>query len=699
MAVNSAPRAHWILLLLGLVALLSLLTFNGYASGVLGGSGRPQAGAAGQPAVSQAVAEGGPLIRFDGARPQSRSLPAKQIALTFDDGPDPVWTPKILDLLAAHQAKATFFVIGARVNRYPELTRRILAEGHEVGSHTFTHAEIASVPRWRRGLEMALTGNAIAGATGYQTTLFRPPFSSQPDALTAADLTTLREVGEQGYVAVLADLDTRDWQRPGAQQIVKAATPEAGRGAVVLMHDGGGDRAQTIEALNQLIPQLKAQGYQFSTVTGAIGVPPAHVTAGPAAQLRGDGLRAAQAAAGWVTAAMGWLLGIALALSALRLVVQLFAVRRHLRLVRRRWSARRPEVLLPVSVIVPAFNEAANIAATVRSLISSDYPYLEVIVVDDGSTDGTAEIVRRMRLPNVYVTTQRNAGKPAALNTGIQLARGELLVLADGDTVFQPDTIYNLVQGFADMRVGAIAGNTKVANRRGWLGRWQHIEYVIGFNLDRRFFDVARCMPTIPGAVGAFRAEVLHQVMGVSSDTLAEDTDLTMAVLRAGWRVTYEEHAIAWTEAPSTMRVLWRQRYRWCYGTMQAMWKHRHGIYERNGMRRGLLYLAIFQVALPLAAPAVDVFALYGLLFLPWYQMAAAWLGLLALQTFTAAVAFKLDGESWRPLWTIAFQQIVYRQMMYLVVVQSAVTALIGNRLRWQRTTRTGSAAALMTNR
>jgi cellulose synthase/poly-beta-1,6-N-acetylglucosamine synthase-like glycosyltransferase/peptidoglycan/xylan/chitin deacetylase (PgdA/CDA1 family) len=697
-AMLRQPRAHWVLLLLGLVVLLGLLTLNGYASGVLGGSGRPQAQQPQDP-VPAAVAEGGPLIRFDNAGPQSRSLPAKQIALTFDDGPDPVWTPKILDVLAKQQAKATFFVLGSRVNRYPEITRRILAEGHELGSHTFTHVDLAGVAGWRRDLEIALTGNAIAGATGYQTTLFRPPFSSEPDALTATDFTTLRNVGSQGYIAVLTDLDTKDWQRPGVSEIVNAATPEAGGGAVVLMHDGGGDRAETVAALDQLIPQLKAQGYQFSTVTGAIGAQPAQVKAAADVQLRGDALRGAQIVAGWVTGAMGWLLAIALILSALRLVVQLFAVRKHLRLVRHRWSSRRPEVLLPVSVIVPAYNEAANIAATVQSLVNSDYPYLEVIVVDDGSTDGTADIVRRMRLPNVYVTTQENAGKPVALNTGIQLARGDLLVLVDGDTVFQTDTIYNLVQGFADPRVGAIAGNTKVANRKGWLGQWQHLEYVIGFNLDRRYFDVAHCMPTIPGAVGAFRYEVLEQVRGVSSDTLAEDTDLTMAVLRAGWDVTYEEHAIAWTEAPSTLRILWRQRYRWCYGTMQAMWKHRHGMVERNGLRRGLLYLATFQVALPLAAPAVDVFALYGLLFLPWYQMVAAWLGLLALQTFTAAVALKLDRESKRPLWTIAFQQIVYRQLMYLVVVQSAVTALIGNRLRWQRMTRTGSAAALMTNR
>jgi cellulose synthase/poly-beta-1,6-N-acetylglucosamine synthase-like glycosyltransferase/peptidoglycan/xylan/chitin deacetylase (PgdA/CDA1 family) len=691
------PRAHWVLLLLGLVVLLGLLTLNGYVGGILGGSDHPQTPKR-DPAhpVPQSVLDGGPLIRLDGAQPESRSLPAKTIALTFDDGPDPVWTPRILDTLAKYKVKATFFVVGSRVNENPAVARRILADGHEIGSHTFTHAELAAAPAWRRSIEMSLAGNAIAGATDYQTTLFRPPFGSEPSALTTGDYETLREVGRLGYVTVLSDLDGKDWKRPGVDAIVKGSTPEEGKGAIVLMHDGGGDRSQTIAALDKLIPQLQAQGYRFATVTDAIGAPSAMVPAPGDVKFRGEALRWMQLAAKSVTKAMTWLLGIALVLSVIRLLVQLVAVRLHLRRVRHRWSRRRQEVLEPVSVIVPAYNEAANIAATVLSLVDSDYPHLEIIVVDDGSTDGTAEIVHRLRLPAVRVIEQDNAGKPAALNTGLRAARGRIAVLVDGDTVFEPTTLYNLVQGFADPSVGAIAGNTKVANRKGFLGRWQHLEYVIGFNLDRRFFDVAGCMPTIPGAIGAFRMEVLQRIRGVPADTLAEDTDLTLAVLRAGWRVTYEEHAIAWTEAPASLRQLWRQRYRWCYGTMQAMWKHRHAIVERNRVRRGLLYLSVFQILLPLCAPAVDVFALYGLAFLPWYQMAAAWLGLLAMQTFTAVVALKLDREPIGPIWSIAFQQVAYRQLMYLVVVQSAVTALIGNRLRWQRVPRSGSAAELL---
>ncbi|MER7455528.1 glycosyltransferase family 2 protein [Micromonospora sp. NPDC126480] len=416
-------------------------------------------------------------------------------------------------------------------------------------------------------------------------------------------------------------------------------------------------------------------------------------------RLSGVALRWAQVGAAGVSDAMTVLLAVALVLGVARLLVQVVCAQRHVRRVRRPVRGRR-QVTEPVSVIVPAYNEAANIAATVRSLVASAYPALEVIVVDDGSTDGTADIVERLRLRGVRVIRQANAGKPAALNTGVRAARADLLVLVDGDTVFQPDTVYRLVQGFADPTVGAISGNTKVANRRRLLGRWQHLEYVIGFNLDRRMYDVLECMPTIPGAIGAFRRQVLLAVGGVPADTLAEDTDLTMKVLRSGWRVVYEEAAIAWTEVPSTLRQLWRQRYRWCYGTMQAMWKHRRALREpgaggRLG-RRCLPYLTVFQIVLPLAAPAVDVYALYALLFLPWSTLVLAWVGLLLLQALTAAYALRLDGERLGPLWSLPFQQVVYRQVMYLVVVQSVVTALIGNRLRWQRMSRTGDAAALL---
>jgi cellulose synthase/poly-beta-1,6-N-acetylglucosamine synthase-like glycosyltransferase/peptidoglycan/xylan/chitin deacetylase (PgdA/CDA1 family) len=691
------PRAHWLLLCLFMLVLLAELCLNGYVSHVgAEGSGPTEAPGAG--GAAPATVTGGAAVQRVGADGSvtSRGMPAKTIALTFDDGPDPTWTPEILAVLARYHAHATFFEVGSRVNQYPDVSRQIVAAGDEIGSHTFTHVEPGSTPAWRLDTELTLTSNAIAAATGHRPVLLRPPYSSKPDAVNGADFAALRRIGAAGYLVVLADRDTQDWRRPGAATIAAAAQPTGGAGAVVMMHDAGGNRSQTVAALNMLIPRLQSQGYRFVTVSQGLGLPAAPL-ASTAARWRGHALRFAQLGGSWLARAMTVLMLLAVVLAGLRLLVQACCAWAHIRRVHRRW--RQPlEFIGPVSVIVPAYNEAANIAATVRSLIDNDYPRLEVIVVDDGSTDATADIVQRMRLPGVFVVRQDNAGKPAALNTGIRYARGEILVLVDGDTVFEPDAVGRLVQPLRDPRVGAVSGNTKVANRKGLLGRWQHLEYVIGFNLDRRMFDIARCMPTVPGAIGGFRRAAVRDVGGVSTQTLAEDTDFTMAVIRAGWRVVYEPAAIAWTEAPSSLRQLWRQRYRWCYGTMQAMWKHRRALVQRGSAgrlgRRGLSYLLLFQVLLPLSAPMVDVYGLYGLLFLPLAKVALVWFGFTAVQVATAGYALRLDRERYGPLWSLPLQQIVYRQLMYLVVFQSTVMALLGGRLRWHRMSRTGAATA-----
>jgi cellulose synthase/poly-beta-1,6-N-acetylglucosamine synthase-like glycosyltransferase len=369
----------------------------------------------------------------------------------------------------------------------------------------------------------------------------------------------------------------------------------------------------------------------------------------------------------------------------------------HARKVRGRDFGRGPAFTGPVSVLVPAYNERECIANTVRSLVASDHP-VEIIVIDDGSTDGTADIVEGLRLPNVRVIRQRNAGKAAALNNGIAHARHDIVVMMDGDTVFEPATVRELVQPFADPEVGAVAGNAKVGNRDSLIGAWQHIEYVMGFNLDRRMYDMLRCMPTIPGAVGAFRRDALDRIGGMSEDTLAEDTDVTMALHRDGWQVVYAEDARGWTEAPETVQQLWSQRYRWSYGTMQAIWKHRRAVIERGPSGRfgrvGLPLVALFMVVAPLFAPLIDVFLLYGLVFGPTQKTVVAWLGVLVVQAVCAAYAFRLDRERLTHLISLPLQQILYRQLMYVVLLQSWITALTGGRLRWQKLRRTGVVEA-----
>jgi cellulose synthase/poly-beta-1,6-N-acetylglucosamine synthase-like glycosyltransferase len=288
-----------------------------------------------------------------------------------------------------------------------------------------------------------------------------------------------------------------------------------------------------------------------------------------------------------------------------------------------------------------------------------------------------------------------NGGKASALNAGIAASSAPVVVMVDGDTVFEPEALRRLVQPLGDPTVGAVSGNTKVGNRGGMLGRWQHIEYVTGFNLDRRMYEVLQCTPTVPGAIGGFRRDALVEVGGVPGDTLAEDTDLTLAIGRTGRRVVYAEDARAWTEAPSSLGDLWRQRYRWSYGTMQAVWKHKGALLTRDPRERrigrlALPYMILFQILLPILAPLVDLFALYGLLFSNALPVLAFWLGFNALQLLLAGFAFRMDNESLRPLWALPLQQFVYRQLMYVVIIESTVSALVGARAHWRHLTRTG---------
>ncbi|WP_062351464.1 bifunctional polysaccharide deacetylase/glycosyltransferase family 2 protein [Herbidospora yilanensis] len=688
----SGPRGHWFLFAVGLLLVAAALTLDGYAANVVGETRPGPPGAGPSSPESAEVRRGGPVVNVRGGRPASVRLPGRTVALTFNDGPDPVWTPRVLDVLARHGAKATFFVVGAKVAKHPELTRRIVAEGHELGNHTYTHADLTAVPGWRLRLESSLTQRALAGATGLHTTLTRPPHSPPTWGITALQWASMKELAAEGHLIVLTDLDAKDWSLPGTAEIVVSSLPAKGEGAVVTMRDSGGDRRQTVEALDLVLERLTGEGYRAVTVTGAIGMPSAHRRAGGVDRFFGAALNLAQRASETFTDVLRWALFTAgvLTLGRFGFFIVLAGVHAHRTRggTRRGWSGPPP-----VTVIVPAYNEAAGIRATVRSLVETGYPgEVEILVVDDGSTDGTADLAASLGLPGVRVIRRPNGGKPAALNTGIAQASHELLVMVDADTVFERATIGRLVRRFADPAIGAVSGNTKVGNRRGAIGRWQHIEYVIGFNLDRRAFELLGCMATVPGAIGAFRRSALVALGGVSSDTLAEDTDLTMALCRAGWRVVYEENAVAWTEAPASLGGLWQQRYRWCYGTLQAMWKHRRAVFERDPFgRRCLGYLTLFHVLLPLLAPVVDVMAVYGLAVDDPLPVVTAWAGFVVVQVAIGWYALLLDGERASALWILPLQQFVYRQLMCLVVIQSLVTALLGVRLRWHGIRREGT--------
>uniref|UniRef100_A0AAU3IEX7 Glycosyltransferase n=2 Tax=unclassified Streptomyces TaxID=2593676 RepID=A0AAU3IEX7_9ACTN len=647
--------------------------------------------------VPTSVLEGGPVVDARGAKknkPVNYTIPDRTVVLSFDDGPSAQWTPKILKVLEEKNVRADFFVTGSMVTRNPALIRQIVAEGHEIGLHTFTHPDLAMHSGTRLTWELGETQLALAGVAGIHSSLFRPPYSSTVDALDDWSWPVTKQAGAEGYLTAFIDKDTDDWKRPGVASIVKAAMPDLpGQGEMILLHDAGGNRAQTLAALPIIIDKLKAQGYAFKTTGEALGTGSAN------AKVTSYNLWVGKAFL-WCTTfsvrLLPWLVGLLAVVGVLvmvRFALMLVLSAVHVRRIRKKGFTWGDPVTEPVTVVVPAYNEQECITNTLLSLARSDHP-IEVIVVDDGSTDDTSAIVEELDLPMVRLIRQPNSGKPTALNTGVAAASYDLIVMMDGDTVFEPATVGELVQPFADPRVGAVAGNAKVGNRDTLIGAWQHIEYVMGFNLDRRMYDVLNCMPTIPGAVGGFRRSALEQAGGMSDDTLAEDTDVTMALHRAGWKVVYAENARAWTEAPVSMKQLWSQRYRWSYGTMQAMWKHRHAVLERGAAGRfgrvGLPFVALFMVVTPLLAPAIDIGMVYGVVFVDAYRTLAAWFAVMTLQAVCAWWSFHLDKEKAWHLITLPAQQVVYRVLMYMVLLQSTITALTGGRLRWQKLKRTG---------
>ncbi|MFE0182339.1 bifunctional polysaccharide deacetylase/glycosyltransferase family 2 protein [Streptomyces olivaceus] len=717
-------RPRVLLALLLLLALTCVMLLDGYLRAEVGGDERVRTGASASD-VPDDVLDGGPILTFPGGQATTVSVPDKTIVLTFDDGPDPTWTPQVLDILDEYDVPGTFFLVGSMISRHPGIVRDLVEQGNEVGVHTFTHVDLSYQSEARVTREIEQTQLALAGAAGITTTLFRAPYSSETNAIDDYSWPVYQNLGEDGYTSVFIDTDSDDWKRPGVSKIVEWATPEDDEGASVLFHDAGGERSQTIAALPKYIEKMKAKGYTFTTVSGAMadqqqqqeqqeeqqqqqsqqpgggrqpeqsggGLQAAHHKATGATLYEGKALVAAVAVAEWTVPALSVGLVIVGVAVMGRFAMMLVLARRHHRQRNRRRFSWGPPVTGPVSVVVPAYNEKECIEATLRSLARSTHP-VEIIVVDDGSTDGTAEIAESLGLPGVRVVRQANAGKPAALNNGVRHARYDIVVMMDGDTVFEPDTVRHLVQPFADPAVGAVAGNAKVGNRRTLIGAWQHIEYVMGFNLDRRMYDLLRCMPTIPGAIGAFRREAVLQAGGMSDDTLAEDTDITIALHRAGWRVVYEEHARAWTEAPGSLGQLWSQRYRWSYGTMQALWKHRRSLTDKGPSGRfgrvGMPLVVLFQVVTPVFAPLIDVFTVYSMVFVDFRAALLAWLAVLGVQLVCAAYAFRLDREKYRYLLMMPLQQLAYRQMMYLVLIHSCVTALTGGRLRWQKLKRTG---------
>jgi peptidoglycan-N-acetylglucosamine deacetylase len=636
----------------------------------------------------------------------------KKLAISFDDGPDPRWTPRILDVLKEKNVPASFFVIGEEASKSPGLLRREYAEGHSIGNHTYTHPVYDEISPTQLRWELNLTQRLIESTLGVKSILFRPPYGIDHQPEYAEEVAQLPLTQDMGYLIVGQKIDPHDWRQPygkqvPAQEIIDGVMQQANAGNIILFHDGGGDRSQTVAALPVIIDQLRARGFQFVSVPelvnktrGEVMVP---LNGTEWLQAKADGF--IFGIYHWFTLGIGWvfILGIVL-VSGRALVIGILALVEKLRPD----HDQPPDPLPGVTVLIPAHNEETVIVQTITSVLASDYPAMRVIVVNDGSTDATGSLLDNnfSTEPRVQIIHQVNRGKAAALNNAMSHAQTEIVVTIDADTEIESDAIRQLVRHFSNPKVGAVAGNVKVGNRSRWLTRWQALEYITSQNMEKRAFDLLNCITVVPGALGAWRKEAIEAAGGITADTVAEDADLTVAIRRLGWRITYEERAIAWTEAPETPGALIRQRFRWTFGTLQSFWKHSSTLFRRKYGTLGWIALPnifVFQLVLPLISPIIDLMFLGSIVLWGLMQLHLSWmpqmnfvtanlersvlffLGFLLIDILTCVVAFALErDEDWTLLIPVLLQRFYYRQLMYVVLFRSVKEAVSGRPVGWR---------------
>src|SRR5579884_443136 len=647
----------------------------------------------------------------------------KEVAITFDDGPDPKFTPQMLDILKQKNAKATFFLIGIPAENDPGLVKRIYDEGHEIGNHTLTHPNISEVSAWRFETEINVTERLFAAKLGVKPLFFRPPYSIDQEPDTAEEVRPLQQVQDMGYITVGDKIDPNDWElnpRPTAEQIAQSVFDQLGKGgSIILLHDGGGDLSRTVQALPMIIDGIRARGYQIVPVSELIGQTRAEVMPplGTSRELwaaRVDNL------AFWMFSIL--LIGIQIVFFAGDVLMsgRLLVIGALATIDRIRGSSSQnldPSFQPPVAVLIPAYNEEKVIERTIRSVLASQYPKLRVIVIDDGSKDGTLEIARtrfqeEVASGKVLVLTKPNSGKAEALNYGLQHVTEEFYVGIDADTVIAREAISRLIPHFADPNVGAVAGNAKVGNRVNIWTRWQALEYITSQNFERRALDLLGAVTVVPGALGAWRTDLVRKAGGYHINTVAEDADLTMSILRMGPCVIYEDRALAYTEAPMSARGLMRQRFRWSFGILQAVWKHRGAFLRRGSFGWfALPNIVIFQIFLPLVSPFIDVMfvvsAIWYLLdrhFHPYAANPASFqklviyfLSFLVIDFLASSLAFALerrDPRQHEDYWLLAdiwIQRFTYRQVFSVVLFKTIKRAIDGRAFSWDKLERTAA--------
>ncbi|WP_343607664.1 polysaccharide deacetylase family protein [Chryseobacterium oranimense] len=633
--------------------------------------------------------------------------PQKDLVLTFDDGPDETYTPQILDVLSKYHVPAAFFLVGLNAEKNLPLVKRIYREGHEIGNHTFTHENVAKVSPERALLEMKLTRLLIECVTGHSTILFRAPYNADSEPTTSEEIIPVALARQQNYLDIGENIDPEDWQ-PGikADEIIKRvmAGIKQQRGNIILLHDAGGDtREETVKALKTLIPTLQKQGYHFTNLASILHKNK-NVLMPEVPKTRSYYIMQLNLVLATVIYEISHFLvalfTIFIALGLVRLILMMYWA----------FKERKKEKLLgdfpvletypKVSIIVPAYNEEVNIISSLDNLLKQTYPNFDIIMVDDGSKDSTFQKAKEAFSdhPKLKIFTKSNGGKATALNFGISQTDAKYVVCIDADTKLQYDAVKYLIARFLNSdpaeKIAAVAGNVKVGNTVNWLTRWQSIEYTTSQNFDRLAYAYINAVTVIPGAIGAFKKSVIIEAGGYSTDTLAEDCDITVKILRAGYTVANENRAVAVTEAPESVKQFLKQRFRWTYGIMQMFWKQRQTFLNPKYKGLGLWAMPnilLFQYIIPFFSPLADLIMFFGILSGNGGKIFTYYLIFLLVDASLALIAFIMQREKLSNLLYVIPQRFGYRWLMYIVLFRSLRKALKGEMQSWGFLKRTGN--------
>lgn len=641
-----------------------------------------------------------------------------KMVLTFDDGPDPLYTRQILDTLAKYHVPASFFIVGIEAEKNIPLVKRIFREGHELGNHTFTHPNVANISTKRALLEMDATNLLIECITGHSTILFRAPFNADYEPEKMEELTPLALSRKRNYLTVGESIDPNDWEKSihptlNADSIFQRTVniylhhlQNGDSTNIILLHDAGGDRSETVKALPLIIKYFKNRGYSFTTVTDLLGKKRADVM--PAVP-KGSGYYLL--AVSYLLAEIGYYIGniffvlfiTFLLLGVLRLSVILFFTYLQKKKMQLPVHNESENSFPFVSIIVPAYNEEVNIVSSINNLLKCDYPFFEIIFIDDGSKDKTYEKVVEAFKHNdkVKIFAKFNGGKASALNFGIAQSGADYVVCIDADTQLKSDAVSKLMLHLiGNTNVGAVAGNVKVGNEVNMLTRWQSLEYITSQNFDRSAFAYLNAITVVPGAIGGFRKDAIISAGGFTTDTLAEDCDLTIRIINAGYIVANEPAAIALTEAPETLKQFLKQRFRWTFGVMQTFWKHKDLLLSTKVKGLGWFALPdilLFKYTIPFFAPIADVLMFIGIVTGNAEKIILYYLLFMLVDALIAVIALILDpsikevSKKLNLLFWLIPQRFVYRWLMLYIFFKSLRKAIKGELQHWGVLKRTGN--------